>query len=71
MHSRIKGSDRVLVLDDGLVVEYDAPEVLMQRSDSLFRILLKKMHEQNKNKTNVGGSVTPATSQDSVSISSL
>merc|ERR1712227_398587 len=42
----VLGSDRVLVLDDGRVAEYDAPDVLMQQPDSLFRILLKKMHEQ-------------------------
>ena len=65
---RMKGSDRVLVLDDGRVAEYDAPDVLMQRPDSLFRILLKKMHKQNKKR----GFVTPAApSQDSVSVSSL
>jgi ABC-type multidrug transport system fused ATPase/permease subunit len=67
----VLGSDRVLVLDDGRVAEYDAPEVLMRQSDSLFRILLKKMHEQNKNKKNVRGFVTPATPQDSASSSSL
>ena len=45
---RTTGSDRVLVLDDGRVAEYDAPEALMQRPDSLFRVLLKEMNEQNK-----------------------
>ena len=44
----LSGSDRVLVLDEGRVAEYDAPQVLMKRPDSLFHVLLKKMNEQNK-----------------------
>merc|ERR1712032_291621 len=44
----VLGSDRVLVLDEGRVAEYDAPQVLMKRSNSLFHVLLKKMNEQNK-----------------------
>ena len=37
----------MLVLDNGRVAEFDAPEVLMRRADSLFHVLLKKMNEQN------------------------
>lgn len=33
-------SDRVLVLDGGCVVENDRPEVLMRKSDGMFRKLL-------------------------------
>ena len=33
-------SDRILVMNNGKVVEFDRPEVLLQRPDSLFSSLL-------------------------------
>jgi ABC-type multidrug transport system fused ATPase/permease subunit len=41
----ILDSDRVLVLDDGRVAEFDAPDVLMEEEDSLFRIMVEKSRE--------------------------
>ena len=39
--STIKKSDRVLVLDQGRVLEYDAPEVLANNPNSHFANLLR------------------------------
>ena len=39
--SSILKSDRVLVMDDGKVVEFDRPDCLMQNSESLFSQLLR------------------------------
>jgi ABC-type multidrug transport system fused ATPase/permease subunit len=41
----ILDSDRVLVLDNGRVAEFDAPDVLMEQEDSLFRIMVEKSRE--------------------------
>ena len=38
----IMDSDRVLVLDDGRVMEYDTPKVLLERDGSLFRNMVEK-----------------------------
>jgi ABC-type multidrug transport system fused ATPase/permease subunit len=41
----IMDSDRVLVLDDGEIVEYDTPEVLLAKKDGYFRAMIDKSHE--------------------------
>jgi ATP-binding cassette subfamily C (CFTR/MRP) protein 1 len=41
----IMDSDRVLVLDDGEIVEYDTPEVLLAKEDGYFRAMIDKSHE--------------------------
>jgi ABC-type multidrug transport system fused ATPase/permease subunit len=38
-------SDRVLVLDDGRIAEYDSPEVLPSKEDGLFRAMIDKSRE--------------------------
>jgi len=35
-------SDRVLVLDDGVVAEFDTPEVLLQKENGLFKEMVAK-----------------------------
>jgi ABC-type multidrug transport system fused ATPase/permease subunit len=41
----IMDSDRVLVLDDGEIVEYDTPEVLLGKKDGYFKAMIDKSHE--------------------------
>lgn len=41
----IMDSDRVLVLDDGYVAEYDTPQALLQKPDGLFRAMVEKSQE--------------------------
>jgi ATP-binding cassette subfamily C (CFTR/MRP) protein 1 len=41
----IMDSDRVLVLDDGKIAEYDSPEVLLSKEDGLFRAMIDKSRE--------------------------
>lgn len=38
----IMDSDRVLILDDGHIEEYDSPEVLMKKENGLFRRMVEK-----------------------------
>lgn len=38
----IMDSDRILVLDDGRIAEYDSPSVLLNQSDSIFREMVEK-----------------------------
>ena len=38
----IMDSDRILVLDDGRVAEFDSPSVLLNKEDGLFRALVEK-----------------------------
>ena len=38
--------DRVLVLDDGKVVEFDAPNVLRSREGSIFKMLWEKQQQK-------------------------
>lgn len=38
----ILDSDRVLVMDDGRVAEFDTPEKLLQKEDSLFKAMIDK-----------------------------
>lgn len=41
----IMDSDRVLVLDDGYVAEYDSPQALLQKPGGLFRAMVEKSQE--------------------------
>ena len=41
----IMDSDRVLVLDDGRVVEFDTPEALLSRKDGYFKSMVDKSQE--------------------------
>lgn len=41
----IMDSDRVLVLDDGYVAEYDSPKALLQKPDGIFRAMVEKSQE--------------------------
>ena len=41
----IMDSDRVLVLDDGHVAEYDSPQALLQKPDGLFRAMVEKSQD--------------------------
>lgn len=38
----IMDSDRVLVLDDGRIAEYDSPDVLLSKPDGIFRAMIDK-----------------------------
>jgi len=40
----IMNSDRVAVLDQGLVVEYDSPTALLQKGDGHFASLVSQMN---------------------------
>ena len=46
--STIVKSDKVLVLDEGIVAEYDAPQVLLKDEQSMLVELLREMREKNK-----------------------
>lgn len=37
--------DRILVLDDGKIVEFDTPRELLKKSGGLFREMCKKSHD--------------------------
>jgi ABC-type multidrug transport system fused ATPase/permease subunit len=41
----IMDSDRVLVFDDGKIVEYDSPEVLLAKKDGYFKAMIEKSRE--------------------------
>eukprot|EP00977_Amphora_coffeiformis_P000393 scaffold108_cov162-Amphora_coffeaeformis.AAC.4 len=41
----IMDSDRVLVLNDGHVAEYDSPQALLKKPDGLFRAMVEKSQE--------------------------
>jgi ABC-type multidrug transport system fused ATPase/permease subunit len=43
----IMDSDRVLVLDDGRIAEYDTPEVLLEKENGLFRAMIDKSRATN------------------------
>ena len=46
----IMDSDRVLVLDNGRVAEYDSPDVLLAREDGLFKAMVDKSREAKEEK---------------------
>jgi ABC-type multidrug transport system fused ATPase/permease subunit len=41
----IMDSDRVLVLDDGRVVEFDSPSALLAKKDGVFKSMVDKSKE--------------------------
>ena len=41
----IMDSDRVLVLDDGYVAEFDSPQALLQKPDGIFKAMVEKSRE--------------------------
>ena len=41
----IMDSDRVLVLDDGYVAEYDSPQALLEKPDGIFKAMVDKSQE--------------------------
>jgi len=41
----IMDSDRVLVLDDGRVVEFDSPSALLAKQDGVFKSMVDKSKE--------------------------
>ena len=38
-------SDRVLVLDDGYVAEFDSPQALLEKPDGIFKAMVDKSQE--------------------------
>jgi ABC-type multidrug transport system fused ATPase/permease subunit len=50
----IMDSDRVLVLDDGRIAEFDTPEALLAKETSLFRAMVDKSRAA-KSKTLIEG----------------
>jgi ABC-type multidrug transport system fused ATPase/permease subunit len=46
----IMDCDRVLVLDDGSVAEFDTPQSLLQTEKSLFKALVEKSREAQSDK---------------------
>jgi len=49
----ILDSDRVLVLDDGKVLEYDAPSVLLAKEDSQFKALVEAAKVKKSSSSNL------------------
>lgn len=47
-HVIVMDSDRVLVLDDGRVAEFDSPEALLQKKDGIFKSMVEKSRESNE-----------------------
>ncbi|XP_031619424.1 probable multidrug resistance-associated protein lethal(2)03659 [Contarinia nasturtii] len=43
-------SDRVLVMDDGVAMEFDAPYLLMQKEDGAFRNMVEALGQQEYNR---------------------
>jgi ABC-type multidrug transport system fused ATPase/permease subunit len=41
-------SDRVLVLDDGRVVEFDSPSELLAKSEGVFKSMVDKSKEAHR-----------------------
>ena len=41
-------SDRILVMDDGVVAEFDTPERLLQNKDGIFTSLVAASHDASK-----------------------
>lgn len=43
----IRNGDGIIVMDNGLVAEYDTPEKLLENPESLFSKLVEQMNKQN------------------------
>ena len=43
----ITDSDRILVLDDGRIAEYDTPQALMDKDDGFFKSMVEKSRSTN------------------------
>lgn len=43
----IMSSDRIMVLDKGTILEFDSPQALLQRQESIFRKLYKESHNRD------------------------
>jgi len=41
-------SDRVLVLDDGRIAEYDTPDTLLEMQDGIFKGMVEKSREAHE-----------------------
>jgi len=41
-------SDRVLVLDDGRIAEFDTPEKLLEMKDGIFKSMVDKSREAHE-----------------------
>lgn len=41
----VMDSDRVLVLDEGRIAEYDTPEALLEKKDGIFKGMVEKGRE--------------------------
>lgn len=41
-------SDRVLVLDDGKIAEYDTPEALLKMKDGIFKSMVDKSNKAHE-----------------------
>ena len=50
-------SDRVMVLDDGIIAEFDSPETLMKNKNGAFYQLMKEWQEKHRNVQNQDGNV--------------
>lgn len=44
----VMDSDRVLVLDDGRIAEFDSPKALLQKKDGIFKSMVDKSREANE-----------------------
>ena len=49
LQNTIMDSDRVLVLDDGRIAEFDSPKALLSKDSGLFRAMVDKSREAHGN----------------------
>ena len=46
-------SDKVLVLDNGEIAEYDSPQVLLSKSEGIFKDMVNKSKANNSSRLNL------------------